>query len=277
MIEHNGKLSISNDTEFYQTLLDKYNVDNTYLLYIEGNNIYAASNDETLLIDTLSKEKSVSKFFHKYNYTEKIKYIKKEFECQLKESVSSQNSIRLSDKKNSSILKNNKLTNMVSLASTNASEAKVNVCPITNFVKQVSETCWAATVATIVNYKKDKNITDIDVCNKMGISVFVGGDLYETQAALKSYKLSYHIKESYLIWSTICKDIDNDKPFCMALETKAKDAHIVTGYGYKCSSTGNKKISVWDSKGYKRIVEYKADETAITIDGKSFVWLASLY
>lgn len=58
--------------------------------------------------------------------------------------------------KNSSILKNNKLTNMVSLASTSASEAKANVCPITNFVKQISETCWAATVATIVNYKKQK-------------------------------------------------------------------------------------------------------------------------
>ena len=45
---------------------------------------------------------------------------------------------------------------MVSLASTSASEAKANVCPITNFVKQISETCWAATVATIVNYKKQK-------------------------------------------------------------------------------------------------------------------------
>lgn len=93
----------------------------------------------------------------------------------------------------------------------------------------------------------------------MGISGFVGGALYEIQAALKSYKLSYHLQESYLIWSTICKDIDNDKSFCVALETKAKDAHIVTGYGYK------------------RVVEYKADKTAITIDGKSFVWLASLY
>lgn len=63
----------------------------------------------------------------------------------------------------------------------------------------------------------------------------------------------------------------------MALETKAKDAHIVTGYGYKTTSTGSKKISVWNSNGYKRIVEYNADKTAITINGKSFVWLASLY
>lgn len=99
VIEHNGKLSISNDTEFYQAFLDNHNEDKTYLFYIEGNNIYAASNDETLLINTFSKEKSVSKFFHKYKYTEKIKYIKKEFECQLKKSVPSKNRITLSDKK----------------------------------------------------------------------------------------------------------------------------------------------------------------------------------
>ncbi|MCI8408640.1 MAG: hypothetical protein HFJ09_05135 [Lachnospiraceae bacterium] len=247
------------------------------MLYIEGNSVYAAGNNETLLLDAFSEEKGVSKFFHKYKFTEKVRYIKKKFACKLKEAVSSENNIRLSDINNRNSVLNNKTKNMVSFASTSASQAKANVCPITNFVKQIGNTCWAATVATIVNYKKNKNITAIDVCNKMGISVSEGGNLYETQAALKSYKLSYHIKTSHLIWSSICKNIDDDKPFCMALETKTKDAHIVTGYGYKSTSTGSKKISVWDSNGYKRIVEYKAGETAITIDGKFFVWLASLY
>ncbi|MDE7425042.1 MAG: hypothetical protein K2N51_15380 [Lachnospiraceae bacterium] len=275
VIETGGTLSISNDIEFYQNFLNKCVKNETYLFYIVDDRIYASSRDKTFLLDTFSKQEKKGELnsFQKYNFTEKIKYIKKEFDCKLRNTVSDEDSIQLGNLENdNTILSNSQMT-----GSSAASTTESNRCGITNFVKQISNTCWAASVATIVNYKKNKNLTVYDICNKMGISVYEGANLIETRDALNSYGLLYHIKEAYLVWGYICKNIDKDKPFCMALQTAKKEGHIVTGYGYISSSNGTKKIVVWDPNGSIRIVEYKSDKTAMTIDGKSFVWVATLY
>lgn len=273
VIEQNGKLSISNDTKFYQKLLDSYDESETYLLYIEGNRIYAESENEIFLLEDFSegKKKKVPSAFSKSKILEKVKYIKKKFVCKFEETAINQKNV----KKNIHTLDDIEKTNRLNLVSFNSSSAKTKKCGITNFVKQDEKNCWAAVVATIVNYKKNKNLTAKNVSDRMGISG--GANLRQTRDALNLYRVPYKMRSNKLSWNSLCDSIDSDRPLCLGLKASAKDRHLVTGFGYIITSTGKKSVMLWDSNGFLRMMKYEGTEVSVTIDGKKFVWIETLY
>lgn len=278
VIEQNGKLSISNDTEFYQKLLDSYNVNETYLLYIEGNRIYAENENETLLLEDFSegKKRKVPKVFSKSKFSEKVKYIKKKFDCELEEISTNQRKIKLENaKKSINVLNNIEEVNMPNLIYSDSSNAKTKKCGITNFVKQDEKNCWAAVVATIVNYKKNKNLTAKNVSDRMGITG--GANLRQTRDALNLYRVPYKMRSNKLSWNSLCDNIDSDRPFGLGLKASVTDRHLVTGFGYAITSTGKKSVMLWDSNGFLRMMRYEGTEVSVTIDGKKFVWIETLY
>ncbi len=56
--------------------------------------------------------------------------------------------------------------------------------------------CWAASAATVINYRKLLTITPFEICNHLNIGYNSGGTIYNEQAALLYYNVSYNIIKS---------------------------------------------------------------------------------
>lgn len=140
--------------------------------------------------------------------------------------------------------------------------------------------CWAAAVATVVNYKKSSMVTGFDVCNRMGIGYNTGGTIYQEHQALSLYGVTYNgISGTSLDWNTIKNNINNNHPIIANLMSNSGTykAHAVTIYGFDSS----KNLNYWDSRlgggsgAYKKTSFNNA--TFLSIDGHSYYWGTSLY
>lgn len=149
------------------------------------------------------------------------------------------------------------------------------------------EDCWAASVATIVNYIKGSNISAINVCDKMKIGYNIGATIGEVQLALNKYDISYNYlnnnSSSILSWNDIKTNIDNRYPIYVAARHFKSDGkvegHAVTLYGYHNLST--KYVCLWNSgldngKGGYQVITYNSSRTTFTYGGNTFVWAFSL-
>lgn len=142
--------------------------------------------------------------------------------------------------------------------------------------------CWAASVATIVNYIKGKNIGAASVCDTMHIGYNDGATNQDAKDALKKYGVDYgYIRNRSLNWSEITQNINNKKPIYLFASGKSSN-HAVTIVGYKRYKV-NEYITLWDSasnngKGTTRIINYSGDYTIIqsSSTGPIFKWSASL-
>ena len=142
--------------------------------------------------------------------------------------------------------------------------------------------CWAAAVATVVNYKKTSAVSAFEVCNRMGIGYNKGGTIFDEQAALSKYGVNYgKIRNSMLDWTTLKKNINNKYPIIANLlcNDGALNAHAVTIYGYASTS---KKIKYWDSRinkgnGSKKSTTFSvAGSKFLAISGHSYSWMTTL-
>lgn len=141
-------------------------------------------------------------------------------------------------------------------------------------------TCWACSVATIVNYIKGRNITGSEVCKTMKRSES-GASITVKQAALRKYGISYDkLKYNQLSWNNLCKNIDSKKPVALSSFTSdGKSGHSVTAHGYK--KMNNKKyVLFWNSwgAGSNQIMQYKENGCTYSSpqSNKVFVWKYSL-
>ena len=154
-------------------------------------------------------------------------------------------------------------------------------CAITNFVYQGSyNICWAACVATIVNYKKGYSLTAGNVATKMGHNYtaddYAGASLSETVSALSRYGLTYG-SSGKLSWSNVKSRINADQPFIVCIEEGSINAgHMLTGYGYSCQygdsevDADSRYLQVWDPNGAKRSFSYYA--SSYSLYGYSWTW-----
>ncbi len=107
--------------------------------------------------------------------------------------------------------------------------------------------CWAASVATIINYLKRTNITAMNVCDREGVGYDEGGDISLKQKALLDYGIYYdYVLYRQASWSEITKNIDNGKPLAASSHYSSERFHAVTIYGYQMFST-NDYITIWNS------------------------------
>lgn len=141
--------------------------------------------------------------------------------------------------------------------------------------------CWAAAVATVVNYKQQSGITAFEVCNRMGRDYNRGGTIYDEQDALSKYNVTYgKVRLNMLTWNQIKSNISSKNPIIINLicNDNSQMAHTVTIYGY----TADNKIKYWDSyvnngNGKKMSVLYsKASSNFLVIKGHSYSWGTSL-
>lgn len=143
--------------------------------------------------------------------------------------------------------------------------------------------CWAASVATTVNYIKGKNITPQNVANLLGIGYNDGGDIDDDEKALQHYEVYYRATKNTLSFDKIRKNISQKKPIIMSCKTfDYSSGHAVTLVGFKTIGTAdNKLITIWNSalnsgNGGLTIVRYSDDGVSIQSSGKVFTWRYSV-
>jgi hypothetical protein len=106
--------------------------------------------------------------------------------------------------------------------------------------------CWAADVASIVNYKNGRNLTAINVCDTMGYQYNQGGNAYDTQYALNHYSIPSTALGSTMSEPDIVSDISNNKPAVIGLYSDYGIGHSVVLCGYASYSSAF-TLSVMDS------------------------------
>jgi len=262
-----GTLSVSSDSEFVEEIYKKFENDENVLLYINGNSFFAESKNKRCLIERYPITLKQNKRFNSLDFQEKVAYMQDEVEV-------------ISDKINTvNIGKQNMFSDLSVVSSYSASvlsDLEMVKCNISNFVKQEYNNCWAASVATIVNYKKSKTLTAGDVSKAMGMSWYLGGTVANVRDALKHYGLSYTIKQGKPIsWVKLKSDIDRNRPFCLGFVC-SDNSHMVTGYGY-AEAKKNKYVAIWDSNGYQRLLTYDGSSSQITMNGYTYIWKDTVY
>ena len=72
--------------------------------------------------------------------------------------------------------------------------SKIKLCTLYNYKGQGNYgMCWAASVASIVNYIKGSNISAATVCKKMNIGYNDGATPGQAQLALMKYGVDYNL------------------------------------------------------------------------------------
>lgn len=141
--------------------------------------------------------------------------------------------------------------------------------------------CWAAAVATVVNYRNDSSVTPFDICNRLSIPYNRGGTIDDIHNGLDLYGVKYNKKLSMIDeWNIIKKNIDNKYPIVAFLTCNDNILvpHTVTVYGY----TASKDLTYWDSllddeKGGTKAVSYnKVGSKFLAISGHSFSWATTV-
>lgn len=141
--------------------------------------------------------------------------------------------------------------------------------------------CWAATSATVINYRKGKNISAKKIADYMHIGYNQGGSNDDIQKAMKHYGVTYkNNADGQLTWKNTIANINKKFPICIGARHKKKgpdDWHEVTGYGYKINSKGTKYIVIWNSGvngvGGVQIVKYRKKGSVFTYGGDAYTWV----
>lgn len=137
--------------------------------------------------------------------------------------------------------------------------------------------CWAASVATIVNYRKGSNLSAKEVCDAMGTK-YTGQNIDMKLKALHYYGLTAYKKQSSCLkWKTIIKNVDNKRPVAMSTFNNNSSGHAVTLIGYRFRN-GTKYVVFWNSGNQEiQTVTYSSGgNVTYTYNGEAWVWTKSL-
>lgn len=136
--------------------------------------------------------------------------------------------------------------------------------------------CWAASVATIVNYRKGSNLSAKDVCNRMKTG-YTGATIDTKLNALHEYGLTAYKKQvSSMSWKTIIKNIDEKRPVAMSTFSN-NSGHAVTLIGYRFRS-GTKYVVLWNSgnKQVQTVTYPSTGKVSYSYNNTTWVWKQSL-
>lgn len=158
-------------------------------------------------------------------------------------------------------------------------------CNITNFVRQGNyNLCWAACIATIVNFKKGYNLSAIDVAKKIGADyenvLYPGQDLEGTAETLNGYGVSYSMYNSKLNWSDVKTNIKNDNPFIIGAQSSV-GKHMVTAYGYSCdytddlNMTNERCVFAWNPDSAVKF-SFQYNKSTFSYAGHTWTWITAI-
>lgn len=134
--------------------------------------------------------------------------------------------------------------------------------------------CWAACVATVVNYKKNSSVNPFEVCNKMSIGYDEGGTAYNIRDALNKYSVDYQkVRFNMLNIDEVKDNIDGKHPIVALLfNDHYSKGHAVVIFGY----TPKEFLKYWDpaisSTGGEGTIEYVKSSYNFVSNGHSYEW-----
>lgn len=270
-----GNVTLTSETALYTNIAELSSPD--YLLYISGGIVYAEYPNRIVELYNSGFDIAVNDNFVLLSYIDKITLVEDNIE-----------SIRPNFDIDTAIeeveMSSTALPGVSLYGAVPMTEGRN--CSITNFVRQNElPICWAATVATIVNYKKGLSLTAETVATQMDEDYndpdYPGAPPSVTLAALSEYNLDYELSQSKLSWQNVKNSINNDYPFAIRLRYPSEDkGHMVTGYGYECRYGDNymysdwRYVSVWDSNGSQRLFQYNA--STYNLYGYDWEWRTTL-
>lgn len=249
--------------------------DGQYILYIIDGGLYAESNNNVIFINKEYLNQSNNVSFAQMTYYEKMNYI---FQINTQMDYYIVNASNLSLVQNIEITEPGKYERNVITGT--AGDKLTYKCNISDFVRQGNyQLCWAASAATVINYKLGISITPKYLADKQHIPYDKGGSIYEIHASLIGFGLPYTIQYSKISWSQIKSNINSDKPFVIGL-VNTFSGHAITGYGYGClardTSSSARVIYAWDPNG-SQISFLDTASNRITTSGQLFNWVETTY
>ncbi len=143
--------------------------------------------------------------------------------------------------------------------------------------------CWAASVATICNYRRGKNITAKKVADKMGVDYNKGTNVSVAQQALKNFGVSYQNLNfsavNRMTWTELKNNIKKKCPVYVSAKS-SRSGHAVAAYGYTIAA-GIKYVVFWNpgpngGKGKPITVEFKSGGTSFAYSNETFTWTYSV-
>ncbi|MDU6266063.1 MAG: C39 family peptidase [Anaerocolumna aminovalerica] len=269
-------ISISNDVRVYDQLAKIKQSNSKYLLNIYDSKLFIENQDEKNLLVDYSKENGKVEIKDNSNenldFNQKIDFIESEFSCNL---------IELDDNENT----------LISLQPFIGESYILNTVaadPYTSFTLDISNAaviqrynnCWAATAATVINYRNGSlppamYYTAENICDEMGIGYNDGGNAIDIQKALANHAIYYSLSGSKISYSTAKSRINSDKPFIMQLlKSDLKGGHslVCIGYFYNFAT---ENVLFYDPNGYYRSFEYSWPK--YTVNGDLLTWEATIY
>lgn len=272
-VSEDNNVCVNNDTALYESILDETDGKGESIVYIDNGVIYAENENKQIELEDTGFNGNNKNDISEYTYEEKVDEI-----------VTKEDGVSFS--KYDELLCGALGTDVEEDDDTWEDDdidfdnllcgAASGRCKIQKFMKQGNyNLCWAASVATIVNYKKNRNISAKTVANAMKKGYDDGATPAETEKALNYYGLTYKLKSSKISWATIKRRISvNDRPFSIAMaSTNGGMGHMITGYGYSTLMSGMKMVEYWDSRDIKGCFPY---DSKVTIYGDTFYWFATV-
>lgn len=144
--------------------------------------------------------------------------------------------------------------------------------------------CWAASAATIINYRLGQSVTAKNIADKIGRGYNEGGDISDINNVLRMYNIYYNAVSSMLSFDDVMKNIKAKYP--IAMRCKATDPgdtdHIITIYGFR-NLTSGRYLMCWDSnmdpteEGNLRIITYNNKGSMFLADNAEYTWNGSAF
>lgn len=262
--------SMSVDQNFV-TQLNKIDfLNNDYILYANEEATVAENNSESVLISGIKNAKM--KKYEKTKHTEKIKDI--------------QESLKQKKKVDAKNIQGGLKEGINASRGYSVNTSTNKVCTLFNSKGQGNlPICWAASVATIVNYVNGSNITAKNVCDALKLK-YVSQNISTKKKALDHYGLNFYtIAYEQISWSNVKTNINKRFPIAASLfsEDGSGDAITVMGYREVLGSRNPRYyITIWNSglngrAGGTQVVTYKYVDTSVPYNNKAFIWKYSLY
>jgi hypothetical protein len=269
-------ISVSNDVRVYDQLAKIKQSNSKYLLNIYDSKLFIENQDEKNLLVDYSKENGKvdikDNSDENLDFNQKIDFIESQFSCNL---------IELDDNENS----------LISLQPFSGESYVLNMVaaePYTSFTLNISDAaviqkynnCWAAAVATIINYRNGTlapaiHYTAEDICDEMGIGYNAGGSAIDIQTALSNHAIYYSVSYNKILYSTVKSRINSDKPFVIGMIDKTTSkAHTLVAMGY-LYNFANEAVLFYDPNGYYKVLDY--DWPNYTINGDVYTWETTIH
>ncbi len=250
----------------YVEYLNKINYTNSeYIFYSYDDYIYSDDGNKSTVLYGDGNETG----------KEKVKAFQ-QLDCSKKVEAISHRISTFEQKKNNDLQPNNAFERRMTYTPTMTG----NTCQLYNPVGQGNYgLCWAASVATIVNYRKGTNLTAMNVADAEGVGYNEGGTLTNATNCLHRYGLTdYSAVNRTLTWSQLYDNIMKySKPFYMACYYDfTQSGHAVICLGCKEYSP-NQYMIIWNpgndnGNGGATMLKYYPNATAFAYANKTWVW-----